>query len=41
MTHQTITCIFDALLREKAGFLMTRQKSVYLMHYYMMKQAFL
>ena len=34
------TLIFDALLRGKAGFLMTRQKGVNLMHYYVEKQVF-
>ena len=33
-------CIFDALLRFKAGFLMMRQKLLYLMHFYVEKQVF-
>ena len=33
-------CTLDALLRFIAGFLMTRQKLLYLMHYYMEKQFF-
>ena len=32
--------IFDTLLRRKAVFLMTRQKLLYLMHYYVIKQIF-
>ena len=32
---------FDALLHFPAGFLMTRQKLLYLMHYYVEKQVFL
>ena len=33
-------CIQDALLRFKAGFLMTRQTLLYLMHFYVEKQVF-
>ena len=33
-------CKLVALLRGKAGFLMTRQKLLYLMHYYVEKQVF-
>ena len=33
-------CIFVAMLRRKAGFLMTRQILLYLMHYYVKKQVF-
>ena len=33
-------CKFIALLRRKAGFLMTRQNLLYFMHYYMEKQIF-
>ena len=35
-----ITLIFDALLRGKAGFLMTRQKGANLLQYYVSKQVF-
>ena len=31
---------FDALLRFEAGFLVTRQKLLYLMHYFVEKQVF-
>ena len=34
------TFIFDALIRGKAGFLMTRQKGSHLLHYYVEKQVF-
>ena len=32
--------VFDALLRGKAGFLMTRQKGANLLHYYVLKQVY-
>ena len=38
MTQSKTKCIFDALLRAKAGFLMMRQKGANLLHYYMEKQ---
>ena len=40
MTQPKTKSIFDALLRFKAGFLMMRQKLVYLMHFYVEKQVF-
>ena len=33
-------CIFDAISSEKAGFIMTRPKCAYFMHYYVEKQVF-
>ena len=41
MTQPRTKCIFDALICFEAGFLMTRQKHLYLMHYYVEKQVFL
>ena len=38
VTRPKTKCIFDALLRFVAGFLMTRQTLLYLMHYYVEKQ---
>ena len=41
LSHDTTkTLIFDAFLRGKAGFLMTRQKVANLLYYYMEKQVF-
>ena len=37
---KSLIFIFDALLRGKAGFLMTRQKGANLLHYYVSKQVF-
>ena len=41
MTRPKIKCTFDALLRFVAGFLVTRQKCLYFMYYYVEKQVFL
>ena len=40
MTQQKTKCTFDALLCFVAGFLMTRQQLLYLLHYYVEKQVF-
>ena len=40
MTQPRTKCIFDALLCFEEAFLMTRQKHIYLMHYYVEKQVF-
>ena len=40
ITRPKAMCTFDALLRFIAGFLMPRQKLLYLMHYYVEKQVF-
>ena len=40
MTPPKTKCTFDAILHFVAGFLVTRQKLLYLMHYYVEKQVF-
>ena len=40
MSRPKTNCTFDALFRFKAGFLVTRQKLLHLLHYYMEMQVF-